>query len=100
LAVADGPDTWLASLGALRPDLDLDPAGALLSTWWEPWTGGAYSVSRPDRPFPPGPWRAGRVIYCGEHTAGAWASLMEGALRSGLRAAEEIANAANRAGPS
>jgi monoamine oxidase len=95
LAVADGPETWLASLRRLRPDLDLDPAGTLLSTWWEPWSGGAYSVWRADRPLPQGPWRAGRVVYCGEHTAGAWASLMEGALRSGLRAASAASAAAS-----
>ena len=32
----------------------------------------------------------GRVHYAGEHTAGAWAGLMEGALRSGVRAADEV----------
>lgn len=32
----------------------------------------------------------GRVHFAGEHTAGAWAGLMEGALRTGARAAEEI----------
>ena len=90
LAVAEGPEKWLASLRALRPDLHLEPSGAVLSTWWEPWTGGAYSVSLVDRPQRAGPWRAGRVVYCGEHTAGDHASLMKGALRSGLRAAEDV----------
>ena len=33
---------------------------------------------------------AGRVHFAGEHTAGAWAGLMEGALRSGQRAADEV----------
>jgi monoamine oxidase len=32
----------------------------------------------------------GRVHFAGEHTAGAWAGLMEGALRSGARAAREV----------
>jgi monoamine oxidase len=32
----------------------------------------------------------GRVHFAGEHTAGAWAGLMEGALRSGARAADEV----------
>jgi monoamine oxidase len=32
----------------------------------------------------------GRVHFAGEHTAGAWAGLMEGALRSGARAASEV----------
>jgi Flavin containing amine oxidoreductase len=32
----------------------------------------------------------GRVHFADEHTAGAWAGLMEGALRSGERAASEV----------
>jgi hypothetical protein len=32
----------------------------------------------------------GRVHFAGEHTAGAWSGLMEGALRSGARAASEV----------
>jgi len=32
----------------------------------------------------------GRVHFAGEHTAGSWAGLMEGALRSGARAAGEV----------
>ena len=34
---------------------------------------------------------AGPLHFAGEHTAGAWAGLMEGALRSGVRTAREIA---------
>ena len=33
---------------------------------------------------------AGRIHFAGEHTAGHWAGLMEGALRSGQHAADEI----------
>jgi monoamine oxidase len=32
----------------------------------------------------------GPLHFAGEHTAGAWAGLMEGALRSGERAAAEL----------
>jgi monoamine oxidase len=38
----------------------------------------------------------GRVHIAGEHTAGAWSGLMEGALRSGLRAADEVLTTAHR----
>ena len=34
--------------------------------------------------------RAPGVVLAGEHTAGAWTGTMEGALRSGLRAAREL----------
>jgi monoamine oxidase len=30
------------------------------------------------------------VTFAGEHTAGRWRALMEGALRSGRRAADEV----------
>jgi monoamine oxidase len=32
----------------------------------------------------------GRIHFAGEHTAGQWAGLMEGALRSGQRVASEV----------
>ncbi len=35
--------------------------------------------------------RSGRVVFAGEHTAGAHHGTMEGALRSGIRAAEQVA---------
>jgi monoamine oxidase len=48
LEVGRGPARWLDSIARLRPDLDLDPAGALLSTWSDdPWAGAAYSTSPP-----------------------------------------------------
>jgi monoamine oxidase len=40
----------------------------------------------------------GCLAFAGEHTAGDWHGLMEGALRSGLRAANEVVAAASRAG--
>jgi hypothetical protein len=33
LDVRSGPDRWIAALARLRPDLDLDPSGAQMSTW-------------------------------------------------------------------
>jgi monoamine oxidase len=92
LDVAEGPETWLASIARLRPDLALEPEGVLLSTWDDdPWLGAAYSTLTPGCSSgealtePVGP-----LVFAGEHTAGEWASLMEGALRSGLRAAEQV----------
>jgi len=35
----------------------------------------------------------GTLHFAGEHTAGAWRALMEGALRSGIRAADEVLTA-------
>lgn len=97
LRVEEGAAYWLKRLCALRPDLEIDPDGAdgaLLSTWADdPWARGVYSVLTPTTP--PGNGDAlARPIAClhfaGEHTAGPWSGFMEGALRSGIRAAEEI----------
>jgi monoamine oxidase len=68
---------------------------AAQSISWEddPWAGGAYAYF--DSSFPPVarrllrlPWK--RVFFAGEHTSSKWQGYMNGAVESGLRAAEEI----------
>ena len=94
LAVAGGPPYWASRVAALRPELALDLDRAILTTWNDdPWAGEAYSahtvdVADGDDDLIAAP--AGRVHIAGEHTAGSWAGLMEGALRSGVRAADEV----------
>jgi monoamine oxidase len=91
LDVADGPATWLASLARLRPELALLPDEAVFKDWdADPWVGAAYSCDRPATSAwaPAGPFHA-----CGEHTCDGNAALMDGALASGLRVAEEILRA-------
>jgi monoamine oxidase len=83
LGVEDGAQGWLESVTNLRPDLELED-GAVLTT--RPH--GAYSAAGLDEHALAAP--AGRLHFAGEHTAGPWAGLMEGALRSGIRAALEI----------
>jgi monoamine oxidase len=93
LEVATGPAPWRRKLAALRPDLDLDD-GELLSTWDDdPWIEAAYSTRTPAfRPGDPDLLArpVGPLHFAGEHTAGPWSGLMEGALRSGRRAAAEL----------
>ena len=94
LQVDSGAAEWAARAAALRPELDLDVDRALVTTWHtDPFARGVYehgtAESRPgdeellQRPI-------GAVHFAGEHTAGDWAGLMEGALRSGVRVADEI----------
>ena len=93
LAVTEGPERWLESLRALRPDLQLDPDTVLLSEWDpDPWARGAYTARSLRSPMDDARLAApiGRLAFAGEHTAGAWHGLMEGALRSGVRAAREL----------
>jgi len=92
LRVTEGGDTWIGSVRRLRPDLALDEQSAVLSTWSDdPWARAAYSTPTPQSPSIEELSRPmGRVFFCGEHTEGRFAALMEGALRSGLRAADQV----------
>ena len=95
LAVAAGPEAWLERVRRLRPDLEISDGGAVLTTWSDdPWAQGAYSTpglateaGDEDRLTAP----SGPLHFAGEYTAGPWSGLMEGALRSGIRAAREVA---------
>jgi monoamine oxidase len=97
LAGSRAADGWIVELAALRPELELNPEAALLSTWHDdPWVLGSYSVRSISTPLrsaelaePIGP-----LYFAGEHTAGDWHGLMEGALRSGKRAARQLLRAA------
>jgi monoamine oxidase len=91
LGVGDGPEQWLDSLERLRGDLDLDRAGAVLSTWADdPWVRAAYSTSPPAEVEAATTAPTGPLAFAGEHTAGRYAALMEGAIRSGRRAARSL----------
>ena len=91
LDVEAGPERWAARVRELRPDLPFAEAEPLLATWPE----GAYSARALSSPLDDAALAEplGRLQFAGEHTAGAWHALMEGALRSGLRAAQSAANA-------
>ena len=83
---------WLEAVREMNPDLTLVGEPVLYSWADDPYTLGAYAswdqaswsrravFSRP----------VGRVAFAGEHTAGDRHGTMEGALRSGRRAAEQV----------
>jgi monoamine oxidase len=94
LDVDNGPERWLGLLAELRPDLELDPTRVLLATWHDQPTYRSIVVARSlsapvdddevARPI-------GRLAFAGEHTAGLeWHGSMEGAVRSGRRAARDV----------
>jgi monoamine oxidase len=94
LEIDRGPERWAEAVRRLRPDLDYANGDPLLSTWHDdPWARGAYSVRTLSSPLADEALArpVGVVAFAGEHTAGSWHALMEGALRSGLRAADEAA---------
>jgi monoamine oxidase len=91
LGVEDGSAVWADRLATLRPDLEIDPARAVLSTWDDDeWVGAAYSVATADAAAATLNRRHGRVAFAGEHLAGEMSALMEGAIRSGRAAAATV----------
>ena len=88
LGVEHGPERWLDLLAELRGDLDLERSGAVLSTWADdPWARAAYSTSPPPELAELFARPTGPLAFAGEHLGGEDAALMEGAIRSGRRAA-------------
>lgn len=92
LGVSSGPGRWLRSLRDLRPDLRLgDEEEAVLSTWSDDrWAGAAYSVSPSEEATATLRRPLGPLLLAGEHNAGPFSGLMEGALRSGRDAARRL----------
>ena len=75
LRVSDGPETWLDSLARLRDDLELERAGALLSTWSDdPWVEAAYSTSPPLELEQMAAEPLGPLAFAGEHLGGLMAA--------------------------
>ena len=94
LKVEDGPERWLNQVAEIWPSLHVDRDGAMLTVWeQDPWSRGAYSVlpSVEDARGTTAALGTDRIVLAGEHTAEPeWTGTMEGALRSGMRAAEEL----------
>ena len=93
LDVANGTTRWARALTALRPDLELDLAAITITVWPDdPWIKGGYSAPSASSPIEQSELvrPVGRLAFAGEHTAGANHATMEGALRSGVRAARDL----------
>lgn len=98
LTAAEQEQEILASLGGLFGPDAAAPGALVLKDWAaEEWTGGCYSAH-----FPVNVWTSvgsafrepcGRIHWAGTETSSEWYGYMEGALRSGIRAATEMLNA-------
>lgn len=94
LATAAGnPGPWLERLSALNPDLTLQGTPVYKSWALDPMAMGAYAAwdNRSWERMEQFQRSVGRLAFAGEHTAGAeHHGTMEGALRSGVRAAAQV----------
>jgi monoamine oxidase len=94
LQLEQGARTWADRARALRPDLDFADAPPMLTAWHlDEWARGAYANHAPgftaeDAAALRQP--VGNVYFAGEYTDADNIGLMEGALRSGRRAAAQI----------
>lgn len=95
LEIAQGAANWIARVLELRPELAPVPSSAVLTTWNDdPWARGAYraqGLAAVDEGQLEAP--VDGLHFAGEYAAGPFSGLMEGALRSGQRAAAEIGRA-------
>jgi monoamine oxidase len=87
---------YLKRLSLVYPRIGYQARNGKLMDWLgDPWTRGSYSFPRPREVTRVGPLMHqsfnGRLHFAGEHTCYAFTGYMEGALRSGLRVAEQIA---------
>ncbi len=93
LEVEQGVETWAKRVAEMRPDLPLDLDNAGLQTWHDdPYAKGVYTCLRPGpRPDLSTLRRShDRLVLAGEYTDDEYAGYMEGAVRSGQRAASLI----------
>jgi monoamine oxidase len=86
----------LNRLSAIYPRAGYHPGKGKFMDWLgDPWTRGSYSFPAPGEVTRVGPLMhqsfKERLHFAGEHTCYAFTGYMEGALRSGLRVAEQIA---------
>ena len=100
MLAAEGPSRIVRELSWLK--LNHSELIAWTSVSWEHerWSRGGYAFFDPQ--FPPSLryWLArpfGRVFFAGEHTSLRWQGYMNGAVETGLRAAEEVAALTRRA---
>ncbi|MFI5059839.1 MAG: flavin monoamine oxidase family protein [Actinomycetales bacterium] len=92
------PQRWARKARALRPDLTIGDDDQVVSTIWsdDPLAGGAYAAHAPGHPSPSGvdlETPIGDVYWAGEYAEPEFTGLMEGAIRSGKRAAGRVLEA-------
>lgn len=89
------PGRWAADVAGIRPDLDIDSTATPTVTAWslDPYACGAYTSRPPGaRGEDPRLLEApvGDVYFAGEYADPEFTGLMEGAVRSGERAADRL----------
>jgi monoamine oxidase len=94
MLAADGPSGLVRELSWMNLKNSELTAWASMSWEHERWSGGGYAFFDPQ--FPPSLRYAlarpfDRIFFAGEHTSLRWQGYMNGAVETGLRAAEEVA---------
>jgi monoamine oxidase len=93
----ESPDAWAAAVQASRPDLDIADDAQAVATLWpsDPWSLGSYTAHAPGtHELSPSTFEQpiGKIYWAGEYCDDEFTGLIEGAVRSGLRAAHRVLN--------
>lgn len=95
--VVNSPKWWAEQVRRLRPELEIPAEAEILTTIWseDPLARGAYSAHAPREGRSRFPAHVleqpiGNVFWAGEYADAEFTGLMEGAIRSGERAADRV----------
>jgi monoamine oxidase len=88
---SNNPSVWFTELKSANPDLDFEGAPIMVDWSNDKWARGCYSAfsNQAADQIPHLTKSVGRIFFAGEHTAYQSAT-MEGAIESGLRAAQQV----------
>lgn len=94
----ESPEPWAAAVKASRPDLDIAEDAQAVATLWptDPWSLGSYTAHAPGKhESSPSTFEKpiGEIYWAGEYCDDEFTGLIEGAIRSGLRAAQRVLGA-------
>lgn len=91
----ESPDDWAATVKASRQDLNIDEDTQAVATLWptDPWSLGSYTAHAPGtHELSPSTFEkpVGAIYWAGEYCDDEFTGVIEGAIRSGLRAAQRV----------
>lgn len=91
----ESPGPWAAAVKASRPDLNIAEDAQAVATLWptDPWSLGSYTAHAPgNHELLPSTFEqpVGEIYWAGEYCDDEFTGLIEGAIRSGLRAANRV----------
>lgn len=91
----ESPEAWAENVKASRPDLTITEDAQVVATLWptDPWALGSYTAHAPgEHRLSPSTFEepVGAIYWAGEYCDDEFTGVIEGAIRSGTRAAQRV----------